>query len=302
MLYNNHLDTFIRAADEGSFSKAAEKMFITPAAVMKQIDRLEAELDIKLFTRTNHGLELTPAGRSLYHDARYMQKFSSDAMSRALRPVSERKVRIRLGSSLLNKTDYMATIWEKLHAQYPEIELHVVSFELEPEHAQDFFHDLGYKVDVVLSIFDEPLLNIFKCKALQLKTEVIRLAVPMEHEYIKNGKTIITMDDLKDQDVMMLEQGWISGVEKMVQDMVNENKNIHVEDFDFFDIRYFNESHDKQSLIMTFDDWANVHPLMKVLPFEKDYEVPYGLMYSRHPSPQVRYFIEAMKAVMEHTD
>ena len=37
-MYNNQLETLIKAADCGSFSKAAEKLYISPTAVMKQID------------------------------------------------------------------------------------------------------------------------------------------------------------------------------------------------------------------------------------------------------------------------
>lgn len=37
-MYNPQLDTFIKVADAGSFNKAAEDSFITPAAVIKQIN------------------------------------------------------------------------------------------------------------------------------------------------------------------------------------------------------------------------------------------------------------------------
>ena len=40
-IYNKQLETFISVADAGSFNKAAENMFITPTAVIKQINLLE---------------------------------------------------------------------------------------------------------------------------------------------------------------------------------------------------------------------------------------------------------------------
>lgn len=40
-MYNPQLATFIRVADAGSFSKAAEASYITPTAVIKQINLLE---------------------------------------------------------------------------------------------------------------------------------------------------------------------------------------------------------------------------------------------------------------------
>lgn len=69
MMYNPQLETFLRVADAGSFNKAAEELFITPPAVIKQITSLESSLDLKLFIRSPRGLKLTEAGKSIYRDA-----------------------------------------------------------------------------------------------------------------------------------------------------------------------------------------------------------------------------------------
>ena len=62
-MYNPQLETFIRVADAGSFNKAAEELFISPPAVIKQINLLEAQLGLTLFVRTHRGLKLTEAER-----------------------------------------------------------------------------------------------------------------------------------------------------------------------------------------------------------------------------------------------
>lgn len=61
-MYNPQLETFLRVADAGSFSRAAEEAYITPTAVIKQINLLEESLGVKLFDRTHRGLTLTKAG------------------------------------------------------------------------------------------------------------------------------------------------------------------------------------------------------------------------------------------------
>ena len=71
-MYNPQLETFIRVADAGSFNKAAEQAYITPTAVIKQMNLLEDGLGVKLFERTHRGLHLTKAGISLYQDAKYI--------------------------------------------------------------------------------------------------------------------------------------------------------------------------------------------------------------------------------------
>lgn len=57
-MYNHQLDTFIVVADSGSFNKAAEALFISPPAVIKQINLLEDSLGVRLFTRTHSGISL----------------------------------------------------------------------------------------------------------------------------------------------------------------------------------------------------------------------------------------------------
>lgn len=71
-MYDPRLETFLTVADSGSFNKAAEKLYITPTAVIKQINLLETSIDVKLFDRTHRGLRLTKAGKSLYQDTKYI--------------------------------------------------------------------------------------------------------------------------------------------------------------------------------------------------------------------------------------
>ena len=52
MMYNPQLETFMCVVESGSFSKAAEKLYISSPAVIKQINSLEASLGVQLFSRT----------------------------------------------------------------------------------------------------------------------------------------------------------------------------------------------------------------------------------------------------------
>lgn len=83
MMYNPQLETFICVVDSGSFSKAAEKLYITSPAVIKQINSLESSLELQLFERTHRGLLVTESGKSLYQDAKYLIQYSKDSVFRA---------------------------------------------------------------------------------------------------------------------------------------------------------------------------------------------------------------------------
>jgi len=60
-----NIRAFLSVADSGSFSRAAEKLFITQPAISKRISTLEQELDSKLFDRLGKRVQLTQAGEAL---------------------------------------------------------------------------------------------------------------------------------------------------------------------------------------------------------------------------------------------
>ena len=69
------LKSFVAVSDCGSFSHAAEKLFITQPAVSKRISSLENQLDTRLFDRVGKQVQLTEAGRVLLPKA---QKILAD--------------------------------------------------------------------------------------------------------------------------------------------------------------------------------------------------------------------------------
>jgi len=62
----NHLSVFEIAVDKGSFTKAAESLGTTQPSVSRHIASLENLLDVRLFDRLHHRVELTDAGQELY--------------------------------------------------------------------------------------------------------------------------------------------------------------------------------------------------------------------------------------------
>ncbi|GIH79700.1 LysR family transcriptional regulator [Planobispora longispora] len=61
--------SFLAVADEGSLTRAAQRLFVSQPALTKQIKRLEDQLGMRLFTRSRAGMSLTEAGRTLAEQA-----------------------------------------------------------------------------------------------------------------------------------------------------------------------------------------------------------------------------------------
>lgn len=137
MMYNPQLETFICVVDSGSFSKAADKLFITPPTVIKQINALENSLELQLFERTHRGLIVTDAGKSLYQDAKYLIQYSKDSISRAKDAMDLQKEVIRIGVSPMTPPQVFVTLWPKIQKHCPEMKFKLVPFENTPENARE---------------------------------------------------------------------------------------------------------------------------------------------------------------------
>ena len=60
-----NIESFVRSAEELSFSRAARRLSLTPAAVSRNVARLERNLGVRLFQRSTRRLTLTEAGERL---------------------------------------------------------------------------------------------------------------------------------------------------------------------------------------------------------------------------------------------
>lgn len=294
MVYNPQLETFLRVADAGSFNKAASERFITPTAVIKQINLLEESLGVKLFDRTHRGLVLTDAGKSMYQDAKYIIQYCKDSVARAKSTVKTEEV-IRIGTSPITPSSVLMELWPKVRKQYPNMKFQLVPFENTPENAREILKNLGQNIDVVAGIFDETLLEVRQCAGIELRKEPICCAVSLEHPLAE--KKILTLQDLEGENLLLMHRGWSYHVDELRDDLKENYSLIHIVDFDFYNMEIFNRCENSNDILMAFSGWSNVHPLLKIIPVEWDYKIPYGLLHSHQPSEEVQKFLDAIRSI-----
>lgn len=73
------LGYFVAVAEEGHFTRAAERARVAQPAISQQIRRLESELGERLFRREGRSISLTAAGETLLPHARAMLNQAADA-------------------------------------------------------------------------------------------------------------------------------------------------------------------------------------------------------------------------------
>ena len=295
-MYNPQLETFIRVADAGSFNRAAEQSYVTPTAVMKQINLLESKLGVKLFERTHRGLTLTRAGESLYSDAKYIMQYCKDAVIRAQNAMQENDTVIRIGTSPMTPAQVLVDLWPKIHEHCPEIKFQLVPFENTLENAQEILKNLGHNIDIIAGIFDDTMLNVRQCAGFEISREPLCCAVSIYHPLARKQK--LQIQDLYGEKFMLMHRGWSSHVDALRDDIWKNHGQIEIVDFDFYSVDIFNRCENSRDILMAVQAWENVHPLLKVIPVEWDHSIPYGLLHSPEPSETVKRFLTALQTVL----
>ena len=294
-MYNHQLDTFIQVAEAGSFTKAAEAMYIAPTAVMKQINLLENTLDVSLFERSPRGLLLTNAGKSYYQDAKYMIQYAKDAQTRAKNAMQSSRDMIRLGSSLMTPCQFLLELWPKIHEACPSYKFEIVNFENTPENAREILKNLGQNIDVVAGIFDETLLKLRGCTALELMEVPICCAVSIYHPLAQKKR--LSVEDLHGQKLMLMKRNWSKYTDLLRDDLWEHHPEIEVRDFTFYNLEVFNQCEHENALLMAVPQWETVHPLLKIIPVDWNHKIPFGLLYSQTPSETVKDFVMTVSKV-----
>lgn len=295
-MYNPQLETFLRVADAGSFNKAAEEAYITPTAVIKQINLLEESLDMKLFERTHRGLKLTDAGKSMYQDAKYIIQYCRDSVTRARNAMQEGDPVIRIGTSPMTPAQILVELWPEIHKQCPEIKFQLVPFENTPENAREILRNLGQNIDVVAGIFDDTLLDMRNCAGFEISRSPLCCAVSIHHPLAE--KSVLQVNDLYGENLMMIRRDWSHYIDRLRDDIWQHHSQIHIVDFDFYSVDVFNRCENTNDVMIAVREWANVHPLLKIIPVEWEHAIPYGLLHSPTPSETVKRFLTALQSLV----
>lgn len=295
-MFNPLLATFAAVAECRSFSKAAERLYISPTAVMKQMNALEDHLQLKLIERTPRGIRLTPCGESIYKDSLFLFDYSRQALEKARLLDRQSQKIFRIGTSLLNPAIRFMELWYKLYDEFQDCQLQLVPFADDHEGILSEIGQIGKKFDFLFGVCDSSFW-LERCQFLQLGTFRKMIAVPRSHRLA--GKKLLDIEDLFGETLMMVKEG-DSPVNDHIRKDLSRYPAIHIEDTPpYFDISVFNRCAATGHPLLIVECWKDVHQGLVALPVRWNYTIPYGLLYSRSPSGEVLRFLHAVEKLKE---
>lgn len=293
-MLNRQITTFICCANCGSFTAAAERLFISPPAVMKQINELEARLCMPLFQRTSKGLTLTKAGETFLEDCRYMAKYSEDAVERARAAESEEnQTVIRIGASMLYTADWLFSLMKKHEQEFKPFGIQLTRYLDDSEKLLQILNCVGKDMDFA-TVFGDSAEWPKHCGLLIFGQEKIKILMSRKHRLAERES--LTPDDLRGENILVFKKG-VSPILDSVREELGRIQGLKIHSTSYYEVGTFNKCEEKNCLMLTLDSWANIHPSLITKDIDWDYTMPYGLIYPLNIRGAAARFLETLKSV-----
>lgn len=294
-MLSHQLQLFLKVVESGSFSRVARTVFVTPSAVMKQINALEERLGVPLLERGSQGVQPTTAGKRLYEEGKILERSAKEALKRVLG--TETAHLVRIGSSLLNPGHLLTDVCAA-HAQaFADYTIRIVPYDDDRERILSLIASLGERIDLLPGIFNSRAMQAC-ARYLPLGTLQLCVCLPAGHRLAQ--REMLQLEDLHNETLMMIRRGDTPLLDAFAARLALEHPQIHIEETDYFyDIETFNACARTGSLLLSLEAWKGVHPGLVTRPLDVEVRIPYGVLAPRKPSPTVEGFLRLIARVQK---
>ena len=124
---NSSNDYFFTIVEEGSLSKAAQKLYLSQPSLSQYLKRLEKRLGVDLFDHNTSPLKLTYSGER-YYEFLCEEKLREEQIIQELKDIKQgTSGRIRLGIAFWRAACFLPEVFPEFHRQFPNILVNIAS-------------------------------------------------------------------------------------------------------------------------------------------------------------------------------
>lgn len=201
LLNENECRAFLQVAKDGSFSKAAKKLYVSQPSLSQCIKRIESELNTTLIDRSCTPLVLTEAGKIFLEEVQKIQLIRENIIQKIADFSNFNKGHVLIGSSHTRSAWLMSQILPKFFQKYSGIKVDVV------DHSTAELGEYARSGEVDFALVYEPI-NYGMLRSIPVMDERVLLAVPLNHSLaIKyKGKKKISFRELHNMPVVTLQK------------------------------------------------------------------------------------------------
>lgn len=205
--------------EDGSFSKAAEHLYITQPALSIAISKIEASLGMTLFDRRRHPLQPTVAGRAYLDTIRKIKELEDD-LEHQINDMKDLKCgSLKIGGSHYLNAYILPEILSGFSRQYPGIQIQLVessssaladmlsernldfTFSCNEEFMRDFERYSVFLDYILLAVPKELEVNN------RLSSYALNAQDVMEKKHLSDDCPTVSLTEFKDLEYLLLDEG-----------------------------------------------------------------------------------------------
>jgi DNA-binding transcriptional LysR family regulator len=192
------LEIFLKVAELGSFSRAADALFLTQPTVSEHVRGLEDELGVQLLDRLGRGTTPTRAGTLLLGYARRLLTLSREARQAIEQFQGRVSGELVLGGSTIPGEYVLPALIGTFRAKYPDVS---ISLRIGgSRQVQEWVEQGHVEVGVVGAL---PVSRTLEAR--QLMADDLVLVVPPEHPWV--ARKTVSVEDVKREPLILRERG-----------------------------------------------------------------------------------------------
>lgn len=257
-MYDRHIDTFLAAARAGSFSKAAELLYISPSAVLQQVAALEQSLSVRLFSRGNRGITLTPAGAYFFQEAQALVQRTEEVRRELKRLDGQSDRCIRVGVNYFHTLRAFYKIWFHFQQSSPEDTLQTIPIGDESPAALE-------GIDLLEGLyFKEPWQKDFEF----IPVGHTPICVAFSHNHPLSKRKLLSPRELAGIPILTIHQGLSREMDAAAHMLAEVGA--QMESIQFYDPAAFLRCITQKRGILLTEYWHDLNTHLTVVPIEWD--------------------------------
>ena len=208
------LEYFICIAEVLNFTKAAEKFYISQTAMSQQIKCLEDSLNVKLFTRNNRKVSLTPAGQVFYKKCKSIVNDMDSAINETIKTASGYNGSLKIGFTSGHSTSIIYNLVKSFLKKYPDVDINILDSNL-----GNLYEGLNNKnLDLVFSV-NFNLNHIKNFKFLNINSDYLYVIMNKDHPFAQYET--LCRSDLKNEKFVFLDRKEVPlGYDKFISNCI----------------------------------------------------------------------------------
>lgn len=295
---HENLKAFVSTVDKGSFSGAAKELYLSPVAIMKRVNQLEAWAGTPLLVRTSKGASPTEAGKVIYEGARKIIEQTEAMLHRAREAagMGSAATAVRISAPYAGSLKILSDLWGAVEEQGAHFAIQIVPIGIKYDSANKVYGLLDSVIDFVIGPFNQK--RYPKLRGLELARLPLCIAVQKGHPLA--CRQSVRIEELDVPAVAMAQRGHVPEIDVVRESIERRRPDIAiVDDANDYSMDAYNHYCREGGGMIAPGGYSELQPSIATVPFEPHMELPIYLVGTEQAWTALGEFVELLRGVLD---